>query len=1110
MPVDNTRVISSRRTQKALTEEELRDIDRKRARGILAAGQGTRFILASTTQLHDKIYEMSNRIRQLEDALAILQSMVSDQRHPLLTDELLRIKFGSEAINARENPTEPAADDEMDGEAGEGGKDGAKRMKGKGKDKGTNEVEKSIDALGTLTLGSSGEVQYFGRSAGSEKADEETPSIPSDDELASPSPQDPYLRHLSAVDRIADLFPFTGKHRRNHAGIALIESFLPSYDQARELCLSYIDHGSLFFRALKKDELLDELLPMIYHRNSTEANAHTHNVDGDPVSSQSPESTTDVPPQAKNVHDPDPSHNLAVLFFVFALGALLDPNRKPFNAEAEKYYDLGRAGLSCRSVYENPGVDSVRAMGLMAAYCSLAGRGYTRDNAWCVMSFAAKLAQSLGLHRDSARWNLDPAIVQRRRSLFWEVFSSDVSNSLALGRPPAIHLSYVDCEFPNEEFPESAASSPSATPSSPSSAPKTPSADFWRMKHSFARDIYNSVAQTTLSADAVDYNVVLDLDKKVREISFPVSFNPYVGKEEVGPAIFHSSHLALRDFYASQHRTVTMIYLHRSFFAQAMLDYPTNPFLSPFAPSFLTAFRCASIIIKASAHLFERSADMALRVWFLMYHTFSAAIIVGTVMTRLPNSNITPIAIRDFDLALSIFERSAPNSQRAKTALNVLTKLKEKAVRISSHLQPNPSQGPSTPGTGTKEEKDKEMFGTMDDLEDDLAIFGGQMKVLDRKGKGGAQGRPQQGSISPQIPQGPAGSPQQQRQRQRSSHRRSESITLTLSPGAPSSTNGISSPVSPEGVSGSPIVPEMPPPSLGTTAATAAPPQGTQTDFQGNAWDLGTGLPEVHPSLITYLSQDVVKRALDFEYGKGNGNTGANTGVGDTPGGGMGGALGGNSFYGAGLGTTAAAGGYGDTRHALGGPSYGWNNPGSGHSSSSVHHHVPTSSLYGPQNMVNTMGVHDGLMNDQGRMQAYSQQGMVGPQSLTSNGRFGAFMPINMMHGMNRGVSHGGDDMSRGYNPGFVETASPSSFMGLQQPGYGGGFMGPPMASSEQVMINPMGPTHMGYNGNRVGMGFNGTDPSRAVEMGLASESGMDLGWVTFMQDCGIMDTQEG
>ena len=94
-----------------------------------------RFILADTEQLH----EMSNRIQQPEHALAILQSTVTDQRHPLLSDELLKVKFGSEAINAKQS----------DGE----------------EERATN---KSIDSLGTLSLGSSGKMQYFGGSAGSE------------------------------------------------------------------------------------------------------------------------------------------------------------------------------------------------------------------------------------------------------------------------------------------------------------------------------------------------------------------------------------------------------------------------------------------------------------------------------------------------------------------------------------------------------------------------------------------------------------------------------------------------------------------------------------------------------------------------------------------------------------------------------------------------------------------------------------------------------------------------------------------------------------------------------------------------------------------------------
>lgn len=34
--------------------------------------------------------------------------------------------------------------------------------------------------------------------------------------------------------------------------------------------------------------------------------------------------------------------------------------------------------------------------------------------------------------------------------------------------------------------------------------------------------------------------------------------------------------------------------------------------------------------------------------------------------------------------------------------------------------------------------------------------------------------------------------------------------------------------------------------------------------------------------------------------------------------------------------------------------------------------------------------------------------------------------------------------------------------------------------------------------------------PTGAAEMGLSTESGMDIGWLSFMRDCGIMDTTEG
>ncbi|KAF9646324.1 hypothetical protein BDM02DRAFT_3100026 [Thelephora ganbajun] len=64
--------------------------------GEFITGRMTRFVLADTEELHGQITQMSQRIRQLEDALSVAHSSdVHGDRHPLLHDELLGIKFGS-------------------------------------------------------------------------------------------------------------------------------------------------------------------------------------------------------------------------------------------------------------------------------------------------------------------------------------------------------------------------------------------------------------------------------------------------------------------------------------------------------------------------------------------------------------------------------------------------------------------------------------------------------------------------------------------------------------------------------------------------------------------------------------------------------------------------------------------------------------------------------------------------------------------------------------------------------------------------------------------------------------------------------------------------------
>ena len=200
-----------------------------------------------------------------------------------------------------------------------------------------------------------------------QKAGEEEDEDTSEDEQEGA--QAPAEMHLE-IDKLANLFPFSSKSRPNVHGLELIEAFLPPHERASQLCKSYIDHASYFFRPIKPDELVEGLFPMIYSGVATRRQAKA-NDDNEGVFSV----------------DNGTPHALATLYFIFALGALLDLNRPPYNLEAERYYDLGRAALSLRTVYDSPNMDSVTAMGLMATYHSLAGKKYTRDSAVSVYIF---------------------------------------------------------------------------------------------------------------------------------------------------------------------------------------------------------------------------------------------------------------------------------------------------------------------------------------------------------------------------------------------------------------------------------------------------------------------------------------------------------------------------------------------------------------------------------------------------------------------------------------------------------------------------------------------------------------------------------------------------
>ncbi|KZP26777.1 hypothetical protein FIBSPDRAFT_781546, partial [Athelia psychrophila] len=415
--------------------------------GSLKTSQGSRSILTDTDGLHQKIFEMSQRIRQLEDALRLLQSSLSSEKHPLLRNDLLSIKYGPE--QQLSVPSDSVEDP----------------------------LAEPVEAFGTLTIGDGGESRYLGASAGSETllSTESEPEDHPSREQAIPE----LLNNLAAMFPVGSRCPTGPKTFENAMRMLLLR--LPDRPRAWTLCQSFLEQASWLFRPMTKEELMEDIMNPIYAAKEEHEN-----------------------PQLE-VNSKVSPHKLSILYSIFALASIVDLTLPAFNEEGAHYHHCSRAALALRSIFDSPMVETVQAILFMAYYCSNSAQRYKRDSVWILVSLGSKLAQSVSKftapNRDPARWNMDATMAERRRTLFWEIYSADVFHSLALGRPPSIDIAYVDCGLPKAQGDSDTEHQCRAV---------------WNWKYQFTRKIFDSVLELTLGARSTDYKAILEVDRKVR------------------------------------------------------------------------------------------------------------------------------------------------------------------------------------------------------------------------------------------------------------------------------------------------------------------------------------------------------------------------------------------------------------------------------------------------------------------------------------------------------------------------------------------------------------------------------------------------------------------
>ncbi|KAG2366345.1 hypothetical protein BDR07DRAFT_1449403 [Suillus spraguei] len=557
-------------------------------------GKGSRFVGVAEEYLRHKAIKLEERMRSLEDALAILQVNTSTRPHPLLT----KIWSTEEAdVESGADSTAPTADSNLHG---------------------------MVDALvGSLHFDGdlqSGSTCFFGPSGGAEVEKQ----VISDTPPPSIDPQeievDYLLPHISKLDQA---FPFTPPGLAKEQIRETIKSYLPNIQRAVSLCETFLKSLSWIFRIVSRQQIVDHLIPLIYRPG--------------------------LKPLERPCYSP---HDLALLFSVLAVGALVDPALPQYNAEARHYHRLARAALCLQSVFLERSMATLQALHLMSVYYGMSGIESNAELCYSFLNLAAQAALQPGT-----------------------------------GRPPVIMPAVVDCQIPSDLD--------EATYQS-GEVPIT----FGTWSSRYARECLAPVVEVTQAVKPPNYQTILELDRKIRDFSMP--------------GFSDSPHFE-RAFAQSSYRELTLMYLHRGFFAQAMGDFPLDPLRSPVGRSFMVAYQCASALVTVTMNQYKQQPVLCSRVWRIWSHTFSAAVIVGTVAIRRLGINLDPDPFEHLEEVCSLYHSAAQTCSRAKKALPVLLRLHQKAVRARI----DPLQ--HTPSSKSPES---------DDEPNELEVFGGRTLLL--------------------------------------------------------------------------------------------------------------------------------------------------------------------------------------------------------------------------------------------------------------------------------------------------------------------------------------------------------------------------------------------
>ncbi|EIW63909.1 uncharacterized protein TRAVEDRAFT_157688 [Trametes versicolor FP-101664 SS1] len=583
---------------------------------LITGGKGTRQAVADVEDLKNKIDQLKGRSAALENALRTIQAAISDEPHPLLRE-------GENGAGSGGSAAESPSSSHANGSPGDIPALSA-------------DEEDVLDAFGTLTLGLRGETRFFGQTSRSEYL------IHAPERLSASEVPLPRLSAAMVDEANKELdVPLV------NCDIAMeMMKMLPPLSQACQLGETFLEFGKFLWYPLPRKYIFDDIISVIYHSPKDEScNVAT-------------------------------LHLMSLLWIIYALATLYDPNTPPYAVEAQEYYLLSRVALRFAPPAHDTTLTAIQTMIYMTQYlemsdCEPAHTG--SHKAWMQIGQAVKLGHSIGLHVSSSRWRLCEDASLHRNQVFWQLFTQDTWLSFGFGRPPSINLDFVDCEIPKEPDTVSA-----------SSEQDKREAGFHVWTWQYTKLLY-SIMTTAFGAKQPGYAKVMELDRKVRDFPVPSSLRVQCGAvEEPAP----TTALNEQRLLATLLKETTLLNLHRPYFSQALNDLPEDPLRHKYGPSVMAIYRSAWRIFASTRCAYKAVPNISSRMGIIWSHALSGSIVMCLLVTRAPSSNLARCSLNELDKLCELFEEAASQCQIASNNLEVIRKLRKQAHDAINKAQP--------------------------------------------------------------------------------------------------------------------------------------------------------------------------------------------------------------------------------------------------------------------------------------------------------------------------------------------------------------------------------------------------------------------------------------